>query len=95
MQGTQRPATANTSEATPPPPGEPSYAPEPATIGIRWKTPDGSRVDFLVNRTQLHGEACLLCARMNGNLVDAGHAYTDEGGWRARVCEDGCTEAAA
>lgn len=76
--------------------GTPSYAPEPPTIGVRWKTTDGANIDVLVNRTQLHGEACMLCARMNADLADAGHAYTDEGGWRARVCTGGCkTEAAA
>lgn len=82
--------------STPAPSGAPSYAPEPATVSVDWKTPDGASLAVLVNRTQLHGEACMLCARMNSELVDAGHAYTDEGGWRARVCDGGCaTEAAA
>lgn len=78
------------------PPDAPSYAPEPASIGVRWVTADGAEVNFLVNRTQLHGDACLLCKRMNGALEDSGHVYTDEGGWRAKVCADRCaTEAAA
>jgi hypothetical protein len=81
--------------ATPAPPGAPSYAPEPATIGVSWKTPDGARVDVLVNRTQLHGEACMLCARMDAPLEDAGHVYTEAGGWRARVCAGGCKQVAA
>jgi hypothetical protein len=76
--------------------GAPSYAPEPATIGVRWETPDGATLEFLINQTQLHGEACLLCTRMNGELMDAGHVYTQAGGgWRAKVCADGCQEAAA
>lgn len=78
------------------PPDAPSYAPEPPSIGVRWVTPDGAPLQFLVNRTQLHGEACLLCGRMNSVLMDAGHMYTEAGGgWRARVCADPCVEVSA
>lgn len=81
--------------STPAPPEAPSYAPEPRSIGVRWETADNAVIRLLVNRTQLHAEACMLCARMNGELEDAGHAYTDDGGWRAKVCAGGCLAVAA
>lgn len=74
---------------------EAAYAPEPPSIGVRWASGDGTEVRFLINRTQLHGEACLLCKRMDAALEDAGHVYTDAGGWRARVCAGGCVAVAA
>lgn len=80
--------------SNPAPPGAPSYAPEPRSIGVRWNSPEGE-LSVLINRTQLHGEACMLCARMNGALEDAGHAFTEDGGWRAKVCAGGCLAVAA
>lgn len=81
--------------STPAPPGAPSYAPEPRSIGVRWETTDHAEIPFVVNRTQLRAEACVLCARMNGELEDAGHAYVDGLGWRVKVCTGGCLTVAA
>lgn len=81
--------------SSPAPPGAPSYAPEPVVIGVRWETPDGAEIPFVINQTQLHAEACMLCRRMNGDLVDAGHAFTDGLGWRVKVCAGSCLAVAA
>lgn len=79
------------------PPGAPPHAPEPEqpSIGVRWDTPSGAKLQFLVTRTQLRGKACILCGRPGSDLVDAGFMHTDEGGWRAKSCRDGDCEVTA
>jgi hypothetical protein len=53
----------------------------PQTFRVRWEpTPEGPFAWTAVSRAQLHGEACLLCAAVRPDLVDAGHICTSEGG---------------
>jgi hypothetical protein len=45
-----------------------------------------------ISPARLHGEACIICGRADGPLVDAGYVYTQSGkaqlGWPVVACEE-------
>lgn len=77
------------------PPSAPPARPEP-TIPVRWATPDGASLQWLVTDQQQHGRACMHCHSRRLDLEDAGHVYGDVGGgWRVKACPAGDCEVAA